>query len=161
MVDVSNKPATRRSATAETFVTMSPSAVQTVRQGDGKKGDVLTVARIAAIQATKSTSQLIPLCHAIPIESVAVTFQWITSRGESQSPETPPQESAKLHCSVTCVTSGKTGIEMEALTGASIAALTVYDMLKSVDRDIQIGPTRLVKKSGGVSGDFVRRWKSD
>ena len=110
-----------------------------------KKGDVLAVARLAAISGTKWTAHLIPLCHTIPIESVEVRFQWQTE---------PGAEIQRLACQVTCQTTGKTGIEMEAMTGASVAGLTVYDMLNSVDRAMQIGPTRLLEKSGGKSGDF-------
>ena len=144
MVDVSAKEITKRTATAEAVVAMSASAAQSVKDGTSRKGDVLSVARLAAIGATKWTAHLIPLCHAIAIESVAVDFRW-----KSDHPN-------HLVCQVTCVTSGKTGIEMEALTGASVAALTVYDMLKSVDRAMEIGPVGLVSKSGGASGDFRR-----
>lgn len=140
MVDVSAKDVTRRTATAIAEIRMGQAAAQTTREGSAKKGDVLAVARIAAINATKATPQLIPLCHAIPVESVKVDFSW----GESN----------RLLCRVTCVTTGKTGIEMEALTGASVASLTVYDMLKSVDRAMEIVSIRLLEKEGGKSGHF-------
>lgn len=144
MVDVSAKAITKRTATATSRVSMNSAAAASVRAGESRKGDVLAVARLAAISATKWTAHLIPLCHAIPIESVDVDFQWAD----------PP---VQLICRVTCATSGKTGIEMEAMTGASVAALTVYDMLKSVDRAMEIGPTRLEHKDGGQSGHFSRQ----
>ncbi|MCC9602195.1 cyclic pyranopterin monophosphate synthase MoaC [Stieleria sp. JC731] len=146
MVDVSGKANTRRKATAVASVSMSNVAAETVRSGRGKKGDVLAVARLAAINATKWTAHLIPLCHTIPIESVDVDFSW---------QETAPGANT-LQCSVTCQTTGKTGIEMEAMTGASVAALTVYDMLKSVERGIAIHQVQLLHKSGGASGDYDR-----
>ncbi|MCS7465915.1 cyclic pyranopterin monophosphate synthase MoaC [Stieleria sp. ICT_E10.1] len=161
MVDVSAKTVTKRIATASSRISMNAEAAERVRQGTSRKGDVLAVARLAAIAATKWTPHLIPLCHAIPIESAEVDFQWAEEQGAeeqgaegSESPQ--PISSPQLICRVTCATSGKTGIEMEALTGASVAALTVYDMLKSVDRAMQIGPTRLEGKEGGQSGTFVR-----
>lgn len=153
MVDVSAKEITRRIAVACADVQLSPQAAQQIRDGSAGKGDVLNVARLAAIQASKWTSHLIPLCHAIPIESVSVTFQWLTEpkpAAGTKAPATPQS----LRCEVTAVTSGKTGIEMEAMTAASTAALTIYDMLKSVDKAIQIGPIWLTKKSGGRSGDY-------
>ncbi|MEM6472280.1 MAG: cyclic pyranopterin monophosphate synthase MoaC [Planctomycetota bacterium] len=143
MVDVSAKALTKRSATAAAQVSMSIEALQMVRDGNAAKGDVLAVARIAAITATKLTSQLIPLCHAIPIESASVSFEFLESSAAAPA----------LMCRVTCETTFKTGIEMEAMTGASVAALTVYDMLKSVDRRMTIGPVRLERKTGGASGD--------
>lgn len=143
MVDVSAKAITKRTATAMSQISLSAEAARQVRDGESRKGDVLAVARLAAISATKWTAHLIPLCHAIPIESVDVDFQWAD----------PPD---RLICRVTCSTSGKTGIEMEAMTAASVAALTVYDMLKSVDRAMEIGPTRLEHKDGGRSGHFSR-----
>ncbi|MCO8123701.1 cyclic pyranopterin monophosphate synthase MoaC [Stieleria sp. TO1_6] len=148
MVDVSAKPVTVRRAVACSQITMNQQAAALVRQGSSRKGDVLAVARLAAISATKWTSHLIPLCHAIPIESVSVEFGWLDDDDAA---------SQRLQCQISCVTSGKTGIEMEALTGASIATLTVYDMLKSVDRQMQIGPTRLDEKHGGQSGSFRRQ----
>jgi len=153
MVDVSAKQVTKRIATASSQITMNAMAAELVRKGESRKGDVLAVARLAAIGATKWTSHLIPLCHAIPIESVKVEFQWSQASGDDASGDQP---SNRLVCRVTCSTSGKTGIEMEALTGASVGALTVYDMLKSVDRSMEIGPTRLEEKEGGDSGIFQR-----
>lgn len=149
MVDVSCKAVTKRVATAVSEIRMSPPAAQAVRRQDSRKGDVLAVARLAAISATKWTSHLIPLCHAIPIESVDVAFDWAENAG-------PESSEPCLTCRVTCQTSGKTGIEMEAMTGASVAMLTVYDMLKSVDRQMAIGPTALQHKQGGQSGTWTR-----
>lgn len=145
MVDVSAKDATVRVAVASGRVRMNDEARKAVKGGASKKGDVLAVARLAAIQATKLTSQLIPLCHAIPIEAVDVDFRWVTENG-----------SESLECSVTTRTTGKTGVEMEALTGVSVGCLTVYDMLKSVDRAMEISAVQLQHKSGGKSGEFFR-----
>ncbi|NND95727.1 MAG: cyclic pyranopterin monophosphate synthase MoaC [Pirellulaceae bacterium] len=142
MVDVSAKAITQREALATADIQMQLETADLIRRGEAAKGDVLAVARIAAIQSTKLTQQLIPLCHSIPIESVSVEFEWL---GPSQ-----------LRCSVRVGTSGKTGVEMEAMTGASVAALTVYDMVKSVDRELAIGPVVLQEKSGGKSGKFRR-----
>ncbi len=149
MVDVSNKSVTKRIATAVSEIRMNSLAAQAVVRQESRKGDVLAVARLAAISATKWTSHLIPLCHAIPIESVEVNFQW----AENAGPQSPVP---CLICQVTCQTSGKTGIEMEAMTGASVAMLTVYDMLKSVDRQMEIGPTAVHHKEGGQSGTWTR-----
>ena len=156
MVDVSAKNVTQRIATASSRISMNAQAAELVRQGTSRKGDVLAVARLAAIAATKWTPHLIPLCHAIPIESAEVDFQWAEEQTAEEGESPQPTSSPQLICRVTCATSGKTGIEMEALTGASVAALTVYDMLKSVDRAMQIGPTQLEGKEGGQSGTFVR-----
>jgi cyclic pyranopterin phosphate synthase len=153
MVDVSAKPVTVRVATARGAVVMDTSTAEMIQTGAAKKGDVLGVARIAAIQATKVTSQLIPLCHAIPIESVTVDFEWAESEhgclAESDGKST-------LLCLVRVGTSGKTGVEMEAMTAAALACLTVYDMIKSVDRAVTIGPIQLIEKWGGKSGHFRR-----
>ena len=153
MVDVAAKPITKRVATASSRITMKASSADLIRNGGGRKGDVLAVARLAAINATKWTSHLIPLCHSIPIESVQIDFQWGRDQAEEQE-----QIDCEHHliCRVTCTTTGKTGIEMEAMTGASVGALTVYDMLKGVDREMRIGPTQLEEKSGGQSGRFSR-----
>ncbi len=142
MVDVSAKPITYREATASAQIKMLPATAELIRSGNAAKGDVLGVARIAAIQSTKLTQQLIPLCHSIPIESVKVSFEWI--------------QDETLLCSVTVGTSGRTGVEMEAMSGASVAALTVYDMVKSVDRGLEIRQVVLEAKSGGKSGKFQR-----
>lgn len=142
MVDVSGKPSTVRVAVASGDVVMLDATAITIRDQSAEKGDVLAVARLAAISATKWTQHLIPLCHSIPIESVTVDFTW-------------PQPN-RLRCTARVQTTGKTGIEMEAMTAVSIACLTVYDMVKSIDRAITIGPIQLDKKSGGASGHFIR-----
>lgn len=141
MVDISAKPPSVRAATATGSITMAPATARMIRGGDAKKGDVLAVARLAAISATKLTPLLIPLCHAIPVEAVEVEFCFT--------------DETTLRCDVRVRTSGKTGVEMEALTAAATACLTVYDMCKSVDRAMTIGGVRLLQKSGGVSGDFL------
>ena len=142
MVDVSDKPQTDREATAETTITMSADAYQAAVSGTGKKGDVLAAARIAGIMAAKKTSDLIPLCHPISITKASIEFE-------------PQAERHALHILATVKTTGQTGVEMEALTAASIAALTVYDMIKAVDRAAVIDGTKLVSKSGGKSGSYL------
>jgi cyclic pyranopterin phosphate synthase len=143
MVDVSDKPTTARTATAECDVLMEEATLERIRDGAVQKGDVLGVARLAAIQATKWTSQLIPLCHAIPVEGVEVGFEFPSERC--------------VRCRVSVRTSGKTGVEMEALTAVTVAGLTIYDMCKSLDRGMEIGPARLISKDGGASGRFRRQ----
>lgn len=143
MVNVSDKSVTLREASAESLVSMSPEAFTRLRNADGPKGDVLGVARVAAIQAAKKTPDLIPLCHAIHLTQVSVHFELRPERSE-------------LGVLVTTRATDRTGVEMEALTAASVAALTVYDMLKGVDRSMVIGPTKLVHKTGGRSGEFKR-----
>lgn len=141
MVDVSSKPSTKRRATAGTSISLGDVAYHRLIAADVPKGDVLGTARLAAILAAKRTSELIPLCHPVPLTHVEVSFE---------------ADDAKRTLDITCSaeTIGPTGVEMEALVGASIAALTVYDMLKSIDRSLAVGPTRLLEKSGGRSGDF-------
>jgi len=141
MVDVGGKDETHRVAVAEGAIAMQPATLALVASGTAKKGDVLGVARIAAIQAAKRTSALIPLCHPVPLTSVAVEF----SLDEAAS---------RVHCRVTAECTGRTGVEMEALTAVSVALLTVYDMCKAVDRGMTISQVRLVEKSGGKSGTF-------
>ncbi|TWU42403.1 Cyclic pyranopterin monophosphate synthase accessory protein [Novipirellula artificiosorum] len=152
MVDVSTKAITVRQAVATAEIVMNSATAGVIRHQSAAKGDVLGVARLAGIQATKLTAQLIPLCHSIPIESVTIDFQWVVE-GPEQRPE---GEKQTLLCVATVRTSAKTGVEMEAMTAASIAALTVYDMVKSIDKAISIGPIVLQHKSGGKSGDFHR-----
>lgn len=147
MVDVSAKDVTVRDALASGQVTMNSSTAQMIRSGTAKKGDVLGIARLAAIQATKLTQQLIPLCHAIPIEAVTVDFQWLDPAAEGTD---------VLRCLVRVRTTAKTGVEMEAMTAASVGCLAIYDMIKSVDRATSIGPVQLLEKSGGKTGDFRR-----
>lgn len=141
MVDVTDKPVTQREARAEAIVVMQPQTLQLIAEGGFKKGDVLAVARIAGIQAAKKCAELIPLCHPLMLSSVAVDCEL----------------DAANHCVIiraTCKLAGQTGVEMEALTAASVAALTIYDMCKAVDRGMQINGIRLLEKSGGKSGDW-------
>jgi cyclic pyranopterin phosphate synthase len=140
MVDVGSKSETERSATARARVAMRPETLRMIVEGGAKKGDVLGVARIAGIMAAKRTAELIPLCHPLPITAVAVD---LSAEGEDA-----------IGISATVKTTGRTGVEMEALTAASIAALTVYDMCKSVDRGMRVEGLRLVEKTGGKSGHF-------
>jgi cyclic pyranopterin phosphate synthase len=140
MVDVSQKPVTVRTAIAEAWVRVQPETMRQIRSSSSRKGDVLAVARLAAISGTKQTAMLIPLCHAIPVEAVDVDFD--------VSLET------QVRCVVTVKTTARTGVEMEALCAASIAALTIYDMCKSSDRGMELGPIRLLEKSGGRTGDY-------
>ncbi len=141
MVDVGAKPVTERTATARARVTMLPATAALIRSGGAKKGDVLGVARIAGIMAAKRTSDLIPLCHPLPISAVALEL-------------TAGDDAVEIEATVR--TTGQTGVEMEALTAASVAALTVYDMCKSVDRGMRIEALRLTHKAGGKSGEFVQ-----
>lgn len=142
MVDVGAKPDTVRTAVARGEVVLQPETVALIRQGLSKKGDVLTVAQIAGIQAAKRTAELIPLCHPIPIHHIEVDLEL-----DDDLPGVQIQ--ARLR------TTGKTGIEMEALTAVSVAALTVYDMVKAVDKTGRIDRIRLVEKHGGLSGDVI------
>jgi cyclic pyranopterin phosphate synthase len=139
MVDVGAKPATERTATARARVVMQPATATLIRSGGAKKGDVLGVARIAGIMAAKRTAELIPLCHPLPISSVSLELE----AGEDA-----------VEIAATVRTTGQTGVEMEALTAASVAALTVYDMCKSVDRGMRVEALRLTHKAGGKSGEF-------
>jgi cyclic pyranopterin phosphate synthase len=141
MVDVGAKPVTERTATARARVVMLPATAALIRSGGAKKGDVLGVARIAGIMAAKRTSELIPLCHPLPISSVSLEL----TAGEDA-----------VEIAATVRTTGQTGVEMEALTAASVAALTVYDMCKSVDRGMRIEALRLTHKAGGKSGEFIQ-----
>ena len=149
MVDVSSKPETVREAEASGRIVMLAETANMIRLGTSSKGDVLGVARLAAIQSSKLTQLLIPLCHAIPIDAVTVDFDWPLG-------ETVAKTHEVLRCRVRVRTTAKTGVEMEAMTAASVACLTVYDMAKSVDRSMEIGPMRLESKTGGKSGDFRR-----
>ncbi|MDH2998651.1 cyclic pyranopterin monophosphate synthase accessory protein [Pasteurellaceae bacterium LFhippo2] len=141
MVDVSMKQETVREARAESFVTMNPETLQMIVSGNHHKGDVFATARIAGIQAAKRTWELIPLCHPLLLSKVEVQLEALP-------------ESNQVRIESLCKLTGKTGVEMEALTAASVAALTIYDMCKAVQKDMVIGPTRLLHKSGGKSGDF-------
>lgn len=142
MVDVAAKAETLRIARAGGKITMRPATLQLILDGDAKKGDVLGVARIAAIQASKRTSELIPLCHPLALTRVGVEFN-------------VDEPNATVECVVTAETLGRTGVEMEALTAASIGLLTIYDMCKAVDRGMTIHQIRLLEKTGGKSGHWV------
>ncbi|WIO74037.1 cyclic pyranopterin monophosphate synthase MoaC [Porticoccaceae bacterium LTM1] len=142
MVEVGDKAETQRLGVAEARVRMQPDTLKLILEGGHKKGDVLAVARIAGIQAAKRTWELIPLCHPIMLTSVKVE---ITPVGDNC-----------LHIQAQCKNIGQTGVEMEALTAASVAALTIYDMCKAVDRGMSVEQVRLVEKAGGKSGDWQR-----
>ncbi|MBT5153467.1 MAG: cyclic pyranopterin monophosphate synthase MoaC [Gammaproteobacteria bacterium] len=143
MVDVGGKDVTERVALASAIVSMLPETLALVLNGEAKKGDVLAVARIAGIQAAKKCSDLIPLCHPLALTSVEVNFDC-------------DEASSQIRISASCKVVAKTGVEMEALTAASIAALTIYDMCKAVDRGMVISEIVLDSKSGGKSGDWVK-----
>lgn len=142
MVDVGSKAETARVARAAGSIFMKPETLALIRSGTAKKGDVLGIARIAAIQGSKRTSDLIPLCHPIALTRVAADFVI----DEAQS---------AVHCEVTAECHGKTGVEMEALTAATIGLLTIYDMAKAVDRGMRIENVRLLEKAGGKSGHWI------
>ena len=144
MVDVSAKPVSVRSATARARVTMQEATLALIAAGSAKKGDVLGVARLAGIMAAKRTADLIPLCHPLPIDAVRLEL--------AVDPAGPAGPAVEIEATVR--TTGRTGVEMEALTAASVAALTVYDMCKSVDRGMRIEAVRVVHKAGGKSGEF-------
>ncbi|MBN8804507.1 MAG: molybdenum cofactor biosynthesis protein C [Sphingopyxis sp. 65-8] len=139
MVDVGAKAATGRRAVAGGRIAMAPEAFAAIRAGNAPKGDVLSTARIAGIMAAKRTAELIPLCHPLALTSVAVEFDW---------------EADGISVRATAATTGPTGVEMEALTAASVALLTLYDMAKALDRAMVLGDIRLLEKSGGRSGDW-------
>jgi len=143
MVDVSGKAPSERVARAEAWVTLPPEAAEALREGGTGKGDPLAVAELAGIMAAKKTGELIPLCHPLMLTKVAVEARFL------------PEKSA-VQIVTEVKTKAETGVEMEALTAASVAALTVYDMLKAVAKGIEIGPVRLLYKSGGKSGTWVR-----
>ena len=142
MVDVGAKAETHRVAVAGGSIRMQPATFALVRSGSAKKGDVLGVARVAAIQAAKRTSELIPLCHPVPLTSVAVDF-------------TLDEAAARVECRATVQCTARTGVEMEALTAVQVALLTIYDMCKAVDRGMTMEGIRLLEKRGGKSGDYV------
>jgi cyclic pyranopterin phosphate synthase len=142
MVDVGWKPTTDREAVARGFVTIQPETMRLIREGLMKKGDVLTVAQLAGIMGAKRTSELIPLCHPLPLNKVDVELAL-------------DQTESRVNITATASTSAKTGVEMEALTAVSVAALTIYDMCKAIDRGMRIEGIRLVSKRGGQSGDVT------
>lgn len=141
MVDVGGKPTTDRQATAEAFVALKDATRAALFSASLPKGDAAAVARVAAIQAAKRTSDLIPLCHPLSLSAVSVDVEEVASGARVV---------------VTVRTTGRTGVEMEALTGAAVGALTIYDMVKAVQRGAEIGPVRLLAKSGGSSGEWER-----
>jgi cyclic pyranopterin phosphate synthase len=143
MVDVSAKESTERFARATGVISMSPEALEAVRKNGVEKGDVLAVARIAGVMAAKRTAELIPLCHPLPLTEITVEI-------------TPDRKAGALVIAATAATTSQTGVEMEAMTAASVAALTVYDMVKSADRFATITNVRLLEKSGGKSGTWKR-----
>jgi cyclic pyranopterin phosphate synthase len=141
MVDVGDKLQTKRRAVASGIIKMLPATLKLIQQGDAKKGDVLGIARIAAIQASKKTADLIPLCHPIALTKVSVTFDI-------------DEKNTSISCIVTTETTGQTGVEMEALTAVNIGLLTIYDMCKAVDRGMVMSDIKLLEKHGGKSGDW-------
>lgn len=141
MVDVGDKAITKRSATAQSQVLMQPETLAMISTGEHKKGDVFAVARIAGIQAAKKCSDIIPLCHPLMLTHINVDLRCDTAK-------------SRVTIEARCELAGKTGVEMEALTAASAAALTIYDMCKAVDRGMIISETKLIKKTGGKSGDW-------
>lgn len=146
MVDVGDKPDSVRSAIAEGYVYMESATLSLIQAGNVKKGDVLTVAKLAGIMGAKRTAELIPLCHPLPLTKIGVELTFM------------PEKNA-IRIEAEARTTGKTGVEMEALTAVSVAALTVYDMAKAADRAMRIGDIRLLEKHGGVHGDYVAESK--
>ena len=144
MVDVSDKDVTSRTAVARGVIHMRPETLALILEEKIEKGDVFSVARVAGIMAAKKTADLIPMCHPLAITSVEIDLS-------------PAQKPARVEIEATVRVSGKTGVEMEAMTAVSVAGLTIYDMCKAVDREMVIGEIRLVKKSGGKSGTFIRK----
>jgi cyclic pyranopterin phosphate synthase len=143
MVDVSDKPITARRAVAEATVAMSAETLSMVIDGGGPKGDVMTVAELAGVMGGKRTSELIPLCHPLPLTDLVVQV-------------TPDRAAGLLRIRAEAATTAQTGVEMEALTAASVAALTIYDMVKGVEKGVEIRSIRLVSKTGGKSGEWTR-----
>ncbi len=142
MVDVGDKSHSKRTAVASGIISMQAATLQLIKNGNSKKGDVLGIARIAAIQGSKRTADLIPLCHPISLTKVAVSFDI-------------DEKNNAVTCRVTAETTGQTGVEMEALTAVSVGLLTIYDMLKAVDRGMTISQIKLLEKHGGKSGDWL------
>jgi cyclic pyranopterin phosphate synthase len=147
MVDVGQKDESQREAVARGRVLLKPETLALIRQGGLKKGDVLAVAQVAGIMAAKRTHELIPMCHPLLLTHVSLAFEL--------QPAGSPETQAAIDITATVRTTGKTGVEMEALTAVSVAGLTIYDMCKAVDRAMQIDAVRLVRKSGGKSGDII------
>lgn len=145
MVDVSDKNITKRSAIAHSSITVNSDIYQQIVDHTNQKGNVLNTAQIAGIMAAKNTSDIIPMCHPLPLTGIDVTFDWQANK-----------QTYTLNIQATVSTTGKTGVEMEALTAASAVALTVYDMTKALDKGMIIGETYLLSKTGGKSGDYKR-----
>ncbi|RDI37916.1 cyclic pyranopterin monophosphate synthase MoaC [Falsibacillus pallidus] len=146
MVDVSNKPDTTRTAVALSSITVNQDVYRQIQNNENKKGDVLGVAQVAGIMAAKKTWDIIPMCHPIPLKGIDISFRWKEAGEDHQ-----------LEITVSVKTKGSTGVEMEALTAASVTALTIYDMCKAVDKGMVIGPTQLLEKTGGVSSPDYKR----
>lgn len=144
MVDITEKSDTVRTAIAKSSITVNKIIYEQIINNEVSKGDVLAVSQVAGIMAAKKTSELIPMCHPLALKGVDIRFSWTT------------QDEYVLHIKVSVKTKGSTGVEMEALTAASVCALTVYDMCKAVDKGMVIGPTYLAEKTGGKNGDFKR-----
>ncbi|QRG66175.1 cyclic pyranopterin monophosphate synthase MoaC [Brevibacillus choshinensis] len=142
MVDVSEKDITKREAVAHSKIIMKPETLTRIREGRVEKGDVLAVAQVAGVMAAKKTWDIIPMCHPLPLTGIDIRFTFA--------------DDVTLELEAAVKTTGKTGVEMEALTAVSVAALTVYDMCKAMDKEMVIGPTSLLLKTGGKSGDFRR-----
>lgn len=143
MVDVTDKAVTERTAVAGGEIRVSREVFEAIGRGTAKKGDVLGAARIAGIMAAKKTWELIPLCHPLMLNKVTIDFE-------------PDEETCSIRCFCTARLCGRTGVEMEALTGVSVALLTIYDMCKAMDRSMEIGAIRLIEKAGGKSGHYIR-----
>ena len=148
MVDVGEKPITAREAHAEGFITLQRATIDAIANDAVPKGEVFGTARLAGIMAAKRCGELIPLCHPLPLESIEVTFD---------IPELEPQntEPVRIHIRAIARITAKTGVEMEALTAVAVAALTIYDMCKAIDKHMSVDEVRLVKKTGGTKGDFA------
>ena len=144
MVNVGAKDETHRVAVAEGTIQMAPATFELIASGSAKKGDVIGIARVAAILASKKTAELVPLCHPISLTRVAVEFELL-------------RETSSVRCTATCECCGKTGVEMEALTAVQVGLLTVYDMCKAVDRGMVMTDIRLLEKAGGKSGHWLRK----
>jgi cyclic pyranopterin phosphate synthase len=146
MVDVTAKPETSRTARAKSSVLVSKEVYEQITNFKIKKGDVLAVAQVAGIMGAKKTADVIPMCHPLPLTGVDISFSWQKR-----------EDGYRLDIETTAKTKGQTGVEMEALTAASVCALTVYDMCKALDKGMVIGPTYLIEKTGGKSGHFIRQ----
>ena len=147
MVDVSQKNDTVRTAIAKSSIIVNKTIYEEIKEGANKKGDVFAVAQVAGIMSAKQTSTLIPMCHPLPLSAVNITFEWSLDVQQDQH---------EILIEAEVKTKGPTGVEMEALTAVSIAALTIYDMCKAADKNMIIGPTMLLKKTGGKNGEYSR-----